>query len=105
MHLFIGEILYSILRFVPNWIEPTSLAVQAGILTTTLHHPGTKYIKFASSNNPWQMVLLMLLLQCFHTVRAQPILLNRQFSPDPLISRMSVVLTTTLQHPGTKYIK
>ena len=38
-------------------IEPASPAFWAGMLTTTLQHPGTKYIKFASSNHPWQMVL------------------------------------------------
>ena len=70
----------------PMGIKPASPAFQAIMLTTTLQQPGTKYIKFASSNHPWQMVLLMLLLQCFHTVRVPPILLNRHYSPDQLIS-------------------
>ena len=38
-------------------IEPASPAFRAGVLTTTPQHPGTKCIKFASSNHPWQMVL------------------------------------------------
>ena len=42
---------------VPTGIEPVSPASQAGVLTTTPQHPGTKCIKFASSNHPWQMVL------------------------------------------------
>ena len=57
-------------------IEPTCPAFRASVLTPTLLHPGTKYIKFASSNHPWEMVLLMLLLQCFHTVEAPPILIS-----------------------------
>merc|ERR1719228_3280703 len=41
----------------PTGIEPVSPAFRAGVLTTTPQHPGTKCIKFASSNHPWQMVL------------------------------------------------
>ena len=41
----------------PTGIEPASPAFRAGVLTTTPQHPGTKCIKFASSNHPWQMVL------------------------------------------------
>merc|ERR1712177_189402 len=41
----------------PTGIEPVSPAFQAGVLTNTPQHPGTKCIKFASSNHPWQMVL------------------------------------------------
>ena len=36
----------------PLGIEPTSPAFQAGVLTTTSQHPGTKCIKFAISNHP-----------------------------------------------------
>ena len=42
---------------VPTGIEPKSPVFQSNMLTTTPQHPGTKYIKFASSNHPWQMVL------------------------------------------------
>ena len=38
-------------------VEPASQAFWAGVLTTIPQHPGTKCIKFASSNHPWQMVL------------------------------------------------
>ena len=41
----------------PTGIQPASPAFRAGMLTTTPQHPGTKCIKFASSNHPWQMVL------------------------------------------------
>ena len=35
---------------VPTGIELMSQALRAGMLTTTLKHPGTKFIKFGSSN-------------------------------------------------------
>ena len=41
----------------PTGIESTSPAFRAGVLITTPQHPGTKCIKYASSNHPWQMVL------------------------------------------------
>jgi len=41
----------------PMGIEPASPAYRAGVLTTTPQYPGTKCIKFASSNHSWQMVL------------------------------------------------
>ncbi len=41
----------------PRMIEPASPTFRGGVLTTTPQHPGTKCIKFASSNHPWQMVL------------------------------------------------
>ena len=41
----------------PTGIEPASPAIRASALTTTPQHPGTKCIKFASSNHSWQMVL------------------------------------------------
>ena len=42
---------------VPMGIEPVCPAFQDDVLTTTPQHPGTKCVKFASSNHPWQMVL------------------------------------------------
>ncbi len=36
----------------PMGIKPASPAFRAGVLTTTPQHPGTKCIKFASSNHP-----------------------------------------------------
>ena len=73
----------------PMGIEPVSPAFWAGVLTTTPQHPGTKYIKFASSNHPWQLQLvlqhMLLLLQCFHNVREPLIRLYRHNSPDQLI--------------------
>ena len=57
-------------------IEPASPAFRASVLTTTPQHPGTKLIKFDSSKHPLQIVMLIL-LQLFHTVRVLPILLYR----------------------------
>ena len=54
----------------PTGIEPASPAFRAGVLTTTPQHPGTKCIKFASSNHPWQMVLQSnLLVPIIHGVQ------------------------------------
>merc|ERR1711867_313587 len=41
----------------PTGIEPAFSAFRAGVLTTIPQYPGTKCIKFAGSNHPWQMVL------------------------------------------------
>ena len=49
----------------PMGIEPASPAFRAGVLTTTPQHPGTKCIKFASSNHPWQMVLQHVVITVF----------------------------------------
>merc|ERR1711895_94077 len=50
----------------PTGIEPASPAFRAGVLTTTPQHPGTKCIKFASSNHPWQMVLVLQHTYCHY---------------------------------------
>ena len=84
----------------PIGIEPASPAFWAGVLTTTPQHPGTKCIKFASSSNPWQLQLvllhMLLLIQCFHTMRGPPILLYRHYSPDQLIGRTRGPITRDL---------
>ena len=49
--------IWKILLGVQMGIEPASPAFRASVLTTTQHHPSTKYIKFNSSNHPWQIVL------------------------------------------------
>ena len=71
----------------PTGIEPASPAFQAGGLTTTPQHPGTKNIKFASSNHPWRIVLplMLLLLQCFYTVRVLPTISYGHHSSDQLM--------------------
>ena len=75
----------------PTGIEPASPAFRAGVLTTTPQHPGTKCIKFASSNHPWQMVLQhVVILQCFHIMRTLSILLYSHHSHDQLISRTRI---------------
>ena len=43
---------------------------------------------------------MLLLLQCFHTVRAPPILLYRHYSPDQLISRTRGPITRDLSVHG-----
>ena len=50
---------------VPMGIEPVSPAFQVSVPTTAPQHPGTKCIKFASSNHPWQMVLQHVVITVF----------------------------------------
>ena len=109
-------------------IKPVSLAYQAGVLTTTPQHPGTKCIKFASSNYPWQMVLQHVVITTVfshcesstytvvqvllswsadqqdkgtHRERSLSTWWPKYQSP---YSQVCVV-STTQQYPGTKYIK
>ena len=44
---------------VPTGIKHVFPAFRAGMLTTTPQHPSTKCIKFASSNHPWQLQLVL----------------------------------------------